>query len=140
MSATNSIVIAFIRNVKNHKNDDHLLIKQSKHQNLFNIEYRDNFNNIRNKSVTTEGEVADMIENFLNLLPNDQDPFSHIQITAPAFPPVMLTVSSLTNYDVRESIHSVVRNTIRNWPSAEPLRTRPVTRSQTRDSVATVTA
>ncbi len=130
-------MIAFIRNVKNCSNDDHLLIKESKHKNLYSIEYRDSLNEIRNKSLSTESEVSDMVENFLNLLPNDQDPFSHVQITAPSFPPVMLLVSSLTNYDVRESIHSVVRNTVRNWPSAEPLSSRPITRSQTRGITST---
>ena len=134
---SNTLIISFIRNVTNHSNDDALTIEPSKKSNtLYNIVYRDRLNNIRNKSICTEGEILDMVENVFNLLPHDKDPFNFIQITAPSFPPVLLESASLSNFDVRESIYCVVRNTLRNWPTATAMNSGPVTRSQTRASTA----
>ncbi len=143
MEASRSLMITFVRNIVTSSTDDVLTVTpHSKSTTLYNVVYRDYLNNIRNKSICTEGEILDTIDNVFNLLPHDQDPFSHIQITAPSFPAVLLTVADLHNYDIRESMHSVIRTTLRNWPSAShittPTTTRPVTRSQTR--VGTFTA
>lgn len=140
---TSTLIISFIRDLKNSKHDDCMVIAPStKLNNLYNIEYRDRLNSIRNKSICTESEVLDMVENMFNLLPHDQDPFNYIQVTAPSFPPVLMETKSLANFDVRESIYSVVRSTLRNWPSTVSSSStvttsdRPVTRSQTRVSTA----
>jgi hypothetical protein len=134
-------MIAFVRNLSTSGNDDVLIVTPSSKSNtLYNVVYRDKLNNVRNKSICTEGEVLDMVDNVCNLLPHDRDPFSHIQITAPSFPSILMTVSALHNHDVRESMYSVIRGTLRNWPTATPITSRPVTRSQTRAGVTTSTA
>lgn len=134
---SNTLIISFVRSLTNHKNDDSLIIEPSTvSTTLYNITYRDRLNNIRNKSICTEGEVLDMVDNMCNLLPHDKDPFNYIQLTAPSFPPVLMESTSLSNFDVRESVFSVVRNTLHNWPTSTSMSSRPVTRSQTRVSTA----
>ena len=135
-SASRSIIVAFIRSLDKPAQDDSVIVTpSSKSPTLFNVEYRDHLNNTRNKCTCVEGEVIDFVENFMQLLPIDQDPFSYIQLTAPLFPPVLLRRETMHNPLTRDSIRTVIKNTLRNWPTATHLSTRPVTRSQTRSGV-----
>lgn len=126
-------MISFIRDMNNSTKDDHLSITPTTSQSVFNISYRDHLNKVRNLSTVGEREIFDFIDNVFNLLPLDRDPFTHYQVIAPAYPTVLLDIATMYNPAVRESVMSIVKNTLRNWPTAaakNPLR-RPVTRSQT---------
>ena len=134
MSSTpsRSVVISFIRDIKDHRKDDSLTINPTTSQSVFSISYRDYLNGVRNQSIASEREVYDFIDNVFNLLPLDRDPFTHFQVIAPSFPTVLLEIPTMYNSAVRESVVSVVKNTLRNWPDAKNTQIRrPVTRSQT---------
>lgn len=131
-TASRSVVISFIRNIKDNTKDDSLTINPTTSQSVFDISYRDYLNGVRNHSIASEHEVYDFIDNVFNLLPLDRDPFTHFQIIAPTFPTVLLEIPTMYNPVVRESIMSVVKNTLRNWPDVTNTQVRrPVTRSQT---------
>ena len=135
MPVSRSLSLLFIRDVKNPKKDDSLIINpHPTSERMFSVVYRDYFNNIKNDIVCNEYEVLDFVDNVCNLLTADQDPFTNVQLTAPAFPTIIIRTPQLHNPAVRESITSVVKNTLRNWPTAEAISTRPVTRSVTRNS------
>ncbi len=131
--SSNSVVISFIRDMKDSRKDDHLMITPSTSQSVFNISYRDHLNKVRNLSTVGEREIFDFIDNVFNLLPLDRDPFTHFQIIAPAYPAVLLDIATMYNPAVRDSVMSIVKNTLRNWPTVadKPVARRPVTRSQT---------
>jgi hypothetical protein len=136
-----SVIISFIRNMDKPDLDDSISITpSSKSMTLFNVTYRDKLNTVINKSTCVETEVLDFVDNFMHLLPIDQDPFSYIQLTAPSFPPVLIRRETLYNPDTRNSVRSVISNTLRNWPSVAHMPSRPVTRSQTRAGVTSATA
>lgn len=124
---SNSIIIAFIRDLKNHSKDDSLSIVPSKvTDRMFKLVYRDMNNNIRTESICSEHDVFDYLENAFSLLNVDQDPFNYVQITPPGFPPVLLKTTSLTDYAIRDAVISVVKNTLRNWPTAASMTVNPV--------------
>ena len=143
-----SINISFIRRIENTKHDDIFsIVPHSDCDKVFTVAYRDGMNKIRSTNTINEYEVYDFLENMFTLLPLDEDPFRMIQITAPSFPPVLLKTESLTREEVRESIGSVVKNTLRNWPTSKHytkahgadvekddlnVTRRPTTRSMTR--------
>ena len=119
---SNSIIIAFIRDLKNHAKDDSLSIVPCKvTDRMFKLVYRDMNNHIRTESICSEHDIYNYLENVFSLLNVDQDPFNYVQITPPGFPPVMLKTTSLTDYSVRDAVTSVVKNTLRNWPAATSL-------------------
>lgn len=136
MSASRSLGIVFVRDINNSKKDDVITINPHKSSaRMFQVEYRDSQNKLRNDNVCTEEEVFDFVDNMFNLLTIDEDPFNYVQLTAPMFPTILLKTYRLSDYPIRESVMSVVKNTVRNWPSAEEIVTavRPVTRSVTRN-------
>ncbi len=128
--------ILFIRNVNNNRSDDMISIRPSKVSNrMYSVIYRDRESHIRNDNICSEDEVLDFVHSIFDLLPIDEDPFHHVQLNAPTFPCVMMAVKRLENYTVRDSISSIVKNTMRNWPVAvhdEITVHRPVTRSTVR--------
>jgi hypothetical protein len=138
-TASRSLSIVFIRDVVNHANDDVVSIVPSDDSDrLYNVTYRDSHNNIRNNNTCTDTEVFDFVENLFNLLPIDEDPFTFVQISAPAFPSILLKINRLEEDTTQDSIMNIVRNTIRNWPSATNMKrtittptSRPTTRSLT---------
>lgn len=139
-----SISISFIRKVDRSKSDDVLSIVPNDTCNkMFNVAYRDGLNKIRNTNTISEYEVYDFLENMFTLLPLDEDPFKMVQITAPTFPAVMLQVNQLTREEVRDSIASVVKNTIRNWPTGRYFNKKdstsaPISRRVTRSMAQSI--
>jgi hypothetical protein len=147
MPVSRSLCILFIRDSKKFNTDDAIIVTPSKaSERMFSVQYRDSLNNIRNRNLCNETEILDFVENMFNLLTADCEPFESIQLTAPMFPPILLNTPRLHNPTTRDAVMSVVKNTVRNWPSAEELHpttsatrpvsapsTRPVTRSMSRD-------
>jgi hypothetical protein len=131
-----ALTILFIRNVNNKNSDDMFSIRPSKvSNNMYSVIYRDRESHIRNDNICSEDEVLDFVHSIFDLLPIDEDPFLNVQINAPTFPCVMMAVKRLESYTVRDSICSIVKNTMRNWPVAvndEITVRRPTTRSTVR--------
>lgn len=127
-SNPNSLIINFIRDLKQYGKDDAVYILPEGQ--FYKVTYRDTTVGSRNSSIVTEHELYDFVENLITLLPVDEDPFNYFQITAPTFPPILLKTSNLNKDEISEAVGNVIRSTIRNWPRLIASR-RPVTRSMT---------
>jgi len=112
------IQINFIRDSNDSNTDDVMRIRASEvSQNLYRVEYEDRTVTARNRLLATEGEVLDYVYSVFTLLPIDDDPFESVQITCPTFPSVLLRVKDLGRAQVQGAVTTIIKTTMRNWPS-----------------------
>jgi hypothetical protein len=118
------IQINFIRKGQSIEADDVMRIRASDvNQNLYRVEYEDRTVTIRNRLVATENEVLDYLYAVFALLPIDDDPFEAVQITCPTFPSVLLRVKDLGRAAVQSAVTTIIKTTMRNWPSSVKVST-----------------
>jgi hypothetical protein len=128
MSST--IQINLIRTPLGNGHDDDIIVISKTGEKEYNLTYKDKTaNNPVPHSVQLDrDDVFDHLETTFDMLNIDIAPYKQIQILAPAFPSILLTVNSLNNEDIRETVYRVVESTMDNWPSVsvpECLRRSP---------------
>jgi hypothetical protein len=85
---------------------------------FYDMSYTDNHSVVKAKYTATESEIFDYLDSMFALMLHDEDPFVQVQLQTPAFPAILLNVKSLCSPSVKDAFYVVVRNTLRNWPTA----------------------
>lgn len=65
---------------------------------------------------TSQSGVIDYVYNLLDLLVMDEDPFSTLQLDAPMYPTVILSVSKLKKRKIADTVIRIIRKSVDNWP------------------------
>ena len=105
--------------------DDILRITPSKvSARFYNMSYTDNNSVVKCEYTATESEIFDYIDSMFVLMQHDEDPFVQLQLQSPIFPSILLDVKSMADSTIQDAFYTVVRNTLRNWPTTvrHPLR------------------
>jgi hypothetical protein len=95
-------------------NDDKILIHTHGDEGiLFKVSYATP--GIRNEKtfLATESRVMDYLEDIVNSLYRDTDPFSHIQVSTCIHPCVMYEIADLYEKDVRDIILGMIGDSLR---------------------------
>ena len=112
------LAFRFIRDTNFPRLDDILkIVPHGTSGRVFDVQYIDMEDRTKHALVASEREVLDFVEDMLDLLPVDQDPFVQVQLMVPAFPSVLLRPQDLEKVYVRDAFLRVVRNTLRNFPT-----------------------
>lgn len=72
--------------------------------NIF-VSYKDPRSNHNSTALLTHSSLSNYLGTLLTILKNDTEPYEEIQLDFPAFPSVLLKVTSL---DDRELVHSIL--------------------------------
>jgi hypothetical protein len=109
--------LRFIRDTNVPRQDDVLrIVPFGTTGRLFDVQYIDTEERVKHHLVASADEVLDFVEDMIELLPVDQEPFVHVQLLAPSFPSVLIKPQDLERVYVREALLRVFRNTLRNFP------------------------
>lgn len=116
--AFSPLEIRFIRDSNTSLQDDVLsIIPNENSSRTYILTYTDHDSRVRNQLEATMDEITDFVYDAFELLAVDEEPFEYVQLTAPAFPTVLVSSRRLENSEfVRDSLVRVIRNTLRNYP------------------------
>lgn len=114
-----SIQINFIRTPNSDGHDDDILDISKISDRQYSLSYRDKTSKNVDPLivVVNRDDIFEHIETTFDMLSIDVVPFKQVQISAPAFPSIMLNVSSLDMDYIRETVYRVVETTLNNWPT-----------------------
>jgi len=110
--------IRFIRDHSNSLQDDVLqIIPNENSSRTYVLTYTDHDSRVRNQLEATIDEILDFVEDTFELLTVDDEPFEYVQLIAPTFPAVLVSVGRLANSSIiSDTLFRVIRNTLRNYP------------------------
>lgn len=95
--------------------DDVVLIRPRQVRNSYLVVYREGTRD-RWNHVQDSDEVLTFLDGLLYLLSADTDPQSHVQITFPGVPTVMLPVRSLSNDRILQHVQSLLQQILDHYP------------------------
>lgn len=121
------IQLNFIRSPHGYGEDDDILIISKIGEKQYSLTYTDKTaKTVIPYSIQLDREeVLEYLETTFDMLTIDIVPFKQIQILAPTFPSTLLSVNSLNNDGIRETVYRVVESTMDNCPVEETLRRSP---------------
>ena len=121
------IQLNFIRSPHGYGEDDDILIISKIGEKQYSLTYTDKTARtvIPHSIRLDREEVLEYLETTFDMLTIDIVPFKQIQILAPTFPSTLLSVNSLNNDGIRETVYRVVESTMDNCPVEETLRRSP---------------
>ena len=121
------IQLNFIRSPHGYGDDDDILIISKIGEKQYSLTYTDKTARtvIPHSIRLDREEVLEYLETTFDMLTIDIVPFKQIQILAPTFPSTLLSVNSLNNDGIRETVYRVVESTMDNCPVEETLRRSP---------------
>jgi hypothetical protein len=125
-----TIQINLIRSPHGNGHDDDIIVISKTGEKEYSLSYKDKtaINPVPHSVQLDRDDVFDHLETTFDMLNIDIAPYKQIQILAPAFPSILLHVTSLDRDHIRENIFRVVESTMDNWPSVsvpECLRRSP---------------
>ena len=115
------IQLNFIRSPHGYGDDDDILIISKVGQKQYSLTYTDKTSRtVVPRSIQLNREdVLEYLETTFDMLTIDIVPFKQVQIIAPTFPSTLLSVNSLNNEAIRETVYRAVESTLDNWPTAD---------------------
>ena len=121
------IQINFIRSPNGNGDDDDILTISKVGDKQYSLTYTDKTaKTVIPYSIQLDREeVLEYLETTFDMLTIDIAPFKQIQILAPTFPSTLLSVNSLNNDGIRETVYRAVESTMDNYPVEETLRRSP---------------
>lgn len=121
------IQINFIRSPHGYGDDDDILTISKIGEKQYCLTYTDKTaRTVIPRSIQLDREeVLEYLETTFDMLTIDIVPFKQVQIMAPTFPSTLLSICSLNNDGIRETVYRVVESTMDNYPVEETLRRSP---------------
>lgn len=103
---------------RNNKKDDTIHIARHEvEKSLYSVKYRDKDSGYTYYFEDTWEEVEAYLSQIFAVLPLDQDPFTGVQFSLPAYPSIVVKASQTTDENVMAPIWSMIESVVRGWPA-----------------------
>lgn len=118
-----TIQINLIRTPHGDGHDDDIITIARNGEKQYSLTYKDktSANSVPHTIQLDRDDVFDHLETTFDMLDIDIAPYKQIQVLAPTFPSILLSVSSLHMDEIRETVFRAVENTMNNWPTVSTL-------------------
>jgi hypothetical protein len=85
---------------------------------VFRISYRSTHQNVHHFVYCDFAQTCRYVDDLIDLLSIDTDPYESIQFNFPCFPSVMFRIDDVYDLALRRSISDRLKSTLMNWPEA----------------------
>jgi hypothetical protein len=130
------IYLTFLRD-KNIENDDRITINPvwndvSDEVSILEYKVTINYASVKSESnqpqkwtqTVSKATLSKYVNSLLTLFMHDSDPFNYVQLDAPNYPSVLLTVDTLRYSEVRYAIDDMLDVVTSSWPTKVDQRAR----------------
>ena len=108
-----SVTIVLVRDVKNSKRDDKIMIRPTGVEGVVQLRYQDSVSNTKHEIRMTDDQLCHYFISLFHVMSYDTDPFVGVQVNFPAFPCIMLSVADLTYESLRQRLQSMIQFTLK---------------------------